>query len=47
MREHVGKEKTRPSSELGDKNASCSEHRGPQPLGVDGSIYAGGYPVRA
>jgi len=33
--------------ELGDENASCSEHRGSQLLGVGGSTWAGGSPVRA
>jgi len=34
-------------SEPGDENARCSEHRGLEPLGVDGSIYAGSSLVRA
>jgi len=34
-------------SELGDENASCSEHRGSPLLGVDGSICASGSAVRA
>jgi len=34
-------------SELGDEDASCSEHRGSQPLGVDRSICASGSQVRA
>jgi len=33
-------------SELGDENASCSEHRGSHLLGGDGSICAGGSSVR-
>ena len=34
-------------SELGDENASCSEHRGSQMAGDDSSLYAASPPVRA
>jgi len=34
-------------SVLEDENASCSEHRGSQLLGVGGSTWAGGSPVCA
>jgi len=42
-----GEPKNASCSELRDENASCSEPRGYQPLGVDGSIYGDGSVVCA
>jgi len=47
VRELGGKEKSGSCRQPGDENASCSEDRVLQPLGVDGAIYAGGSTVRA